>query len=104
MTEQKRRKVNRILGAQARIGPFTLGQIIPAGVALWLAFAVKQLLGLTWIQFALFFLWKMGMITVFSGNRSWRFFNKFISPPRTLRARSNYSSPLDMEPSGKHNS
>ena len=88
------RYVNRVLGVQPRLGWFPASQLLPFGVSIWLAWNLKGLLTLGWLDTALVAAFFIAICWILIGERPWRLWLKFWSTPRFALGFVRYKSLL----------
>jgi hypothetical protein len=81
MTE-KRRPVNRLLGAKPSFGPIPGEMILPWGSIAFVIFIICYWgLGLPWFTTGILIAWGCGVWWILTGNRPYRFLSKFMRVP-----------------------
>ncbi|ELS34857.1 MULTISPECIES: hypothetical protein [Pseudanabaena] len=87
MTEEyKFRKVNAILGASPKIGPFPTELIIPWAIISFTLFMICYVvLNLPWLWVLLIVAWGDATWWILTGSKPYRFLSKFVPVPRWTR-------------------
>nr|WP_244142111.1 hypothetical protein [aff. Roholtiella sp. LEGE 12411] len=84
MSEKRFRVVNRTLGVQPKIGPFSIEQIFPwSCIAMANIFLFYYLIKTGWLATGFITFWGWGTWWILSSNKD--FFGKFIGTPRISR-------------------
>lgn len=89
MQEQFRR-VNRSLGKNPKLGPFSAKQIIPVVACLLSTATITNLFHLSWIQSTFLLAWLLGISWVLFGENPWRYVAKYVRAPRLVRGGTRY--------------
>jgi hypothetical protein len=92
MTDSPRfRRVNQILDAKPRLGPFPADLIFPwAGIALLIFVISNYLFKFDWLWTILLIAWGCGTWWILVGSKPYKFLAKFIGAPRWSRGYVRY--------------
>lgn len=100
------RPVNQSLGKQPSLGPIPAALLAPSLIILVITyFLVQVVLSLGFVWFLLISAWGLSTWWLVVGEKTWRFTNKFVSPPDWNRGYVHYTCSLqqdDNEATNRH--
>lgn len=85
------RPINQSLGQQPSLGPIPANLLAPSGVVLVGCYVlVRIIFGLGFVPFLFFSIWGIATWWVVVGEKTWKFTQKFVSPPHWKRGHLPY--------------
>jgi hypothetical protein len=79
------RPINRTIGLTPKIGSLALYQLLPLGAYAATAYYLKQLLGFSWLTYALVVSLLTGITFLLLGDKPWLFFSRITKVPYVVR-------------------
>lgn len=95
MSQQQFRAINRIVGSQPKVGPFSAHQIIPFAAICVMGFMSMQLFGLNWLEMIFLDAALTLTFVIVFGNRSWQIICRMYKCPYLVRGGIFYYSLLN---------
>lgn len=84
------RPINRTIGLSPKIGSMALYQILPLGAYAAIAYYSKQLLGFSWLTYAVIVSLMTGATFLLLGDKPWLFFSRIKKVPYIVRGGTLY--------------
>jgi hypothetical protein len=94
------RPINRTIGLSPKIGSLALYQILPFGTYAATAYYLKEILGFSWLAYAVVVSLMTGATFLLLGDKPWLFFSRTMEVPYLVRGGTLYQPLLREEGEG----